>query len=99
MFLDELLWSILVTSRSLSTERLKGGLLKLLPNSLGKEAILEAEVELRAYKERNGSTSSVTAGHGGAEDANFPLQSAFEVQSALFHVIIRHVCTRHWFFL
>jgi len=47
----------------------------LLPTSLGKEALLEAEVELRAYWER-------TAAKGPLEDdvRTFSLQWAFEVR-------------------
>ncbi|KAI0920778.1 hypothetical protein AcW1_005045 [Taiwanofungus camphoratus] len=52
VLLDELLYTILSASRSLSTEKLKAGLLKVLPTALGKEALLEAEVELKAYWER-----------------------------------------------
>ncbi|KAH9482340.1 hypothetical protein JR316_0004438 [Psilocybe cubensis] len=50
--LDEFLSKILSTSCSLATDKLRAGLLTLLPTSLGKEALLEAEVELRAYWER-----------------------------------------------
>lgn len=81
VFLDELLWLVLSTARSFSTDRLKIGLLKALPTTLGKEALLEAEVELKAYWEKTGlhmqknlentPTSSPT---------EFPLQAAFEVR-------------------
>ncbi|KAG2013255.1 hypothetical protein CC2G_010186 [Coprinopsis cinerea AmutBmut pab1-1] len=50
--LDEFLHNVLHASGSLSTDRLRAALLGLLPTSLGKEALLEAEVELRAYWER-----------------------------------------------
>ncbi|XP_006456735.1 hypothetical protein AGABI2DRAFT_122626 [Agaricus bisporus var. bisporus H97] len=52
VFLDEFLYSILDKSSSLSTDKLRASLLNLLPTSLGKEALLEAEVELRAYWDR-----------------------------------------------
>ncbi|KAJ3546207.1 hypothetical protein NMY22_g2151 [Coprinellus aureogranulatus] len=52
VFLDELLYTILGSSKSLVTDRLRASLLGLLPTSIGKEALLEAEVELRAYWER-----------------------------------------------
>ncbi|KAF9534568.1 hypothetical protein CPB83DRAFT_842530 [Crepidotus variabilis] len=55
VLLDEFLHSILSTSRSLATEKLRSALLSILPTSLGKEALLEAEVELRAYWERTKS--------------------------------------------
>lgn len=48
-FLDEFLYKILHSSRSLTTDRLRAGLLFVLPTSVGKEAITEAEVELRAF--------------------------------------------------
>ncbi|KDR84077.1 hypothetical protein GALMADRAFT_696063 [Galerina marginata CBS 339.88] len=57
--LDEFLNKILSTSCSLATDKLRASLLSLLPTSLGKEALLEAEVELRAYWERTESKASV----------------------------------------
>lgn len=81
VLLDEVLWLILATSRSFSTDRLKASLLKLLPTSLGKEAILEAEVELRAYRERTSVSAPASPRRAAAEDSNFPLQTAFEVCS------------------
>lgn len=75
VLLDEFLYNILSTSRSLATEKLRSGLLSVLPTSLGKEALLEAEVELRAYWERNMSKAL-------AEDDSrtFHLQWSFEVR-------------------
>ncbi|KAI0041572.1 hypothetical protein FA95DRAFT_1576284 [Auriscalpium vulgare] len=52
IFVDELLFNVLDAARSLLPGRIKTGLLKLLPTTLGKEALLEAELELRAYWER-----------------------------------------------
>lgn len=51
--LDELLLLILSAARSLTTDRIKtDGLLKVLNNnSLAKNAVLEAELELRSYME------------------------------------------------
>jgi len=74
VLLDEFLHIILTTSRSLSTEKLRSSLLSVLPTSLGKEALLEAEVELRAYWERTNS-------RGPPEDDSrtFHLQWSFEV--------------------
>ncbi|KAF8914298.1 hypothetical protein CPB84DRAFT_1721254 [Gymnopilus junonius] len=57
--LDEFLSKILSTACSLATDRLRASLLGLLPTSLGKEALLEAEVELRAYWERTESKASL----------------------------------------
>ncbi|PPQ66726.1 hypothetical protein CVT26_009527 [Gymnopilus dilepis] len=57
--LDEFLSRILSTACSLATDKLRASLLSLLPTSLGKEALLEAEVELRAYWERTESKASL----------------------------------------
>src|SRR5258706_10778713 len=54
VFLDELLWLVLSSAPSFSTERLKIGLLKALPTTLGKEALLEAEVQLPAHWGKTG---------------------------------------------
>jgi hypothetical protein len=43
---------------------------KVLPTTLGKEAILEAEMELRAYYQRTG----ITAGSGSSADGVFNVQ-------------------------
>ncbi|KAJ7167697.1 hypothetical protein C8R46DRAFT_1191771 [Mycena filopes] len=74
VLLDEFLFNILNTSRSLSTDKLRASLLSILPTSLGKEALLEAEVELRAYWDR-------TARPAAPEDdtQTFHLQWAFEL--------------------
>ena len=81
VFLDELLWLVLSSARSFNTERLRIGLLKALPTTLGKEALLEAEVELRAYWDKTGHTLlkaiEVTPAPSSSE---FPLQAAFEVR-------------------
>ncbi|KIP10405.1 hypothetical protein PHLGIDRAFT_115528 [Phlebiopsis gigantea 11061_1 CR5-6] len=53
VLLDEFLYKILSTGGALTTDKLKNGLGKVLPTSLGKAAVLEAEVELQAYWERN----------------------------------------------
>ncbi|KAG7447582.1 uncharacterized protein BT62DRAFT_947663 [Guyanagaster necrorhizus] len=59
VFLDEFLYNIINTAQSLVTDRLRAGLLSLLPTPLGKEALLEAEVELRAYKDRTKTAKTV----------------------------------------
>jgi hypothetical protein len=74
VLLDEFLYSILSTSRSLVTDRLRAGLLSILPTTLGKEALLEAEVELRAYWDRNKDLPQPSD-----DLASFNLQWAFEV--------------------
>jgi hypothetical protein len=72
--LDEFLYVILTTSRSLTTEKLRSSLLSVLPTSLGKEALLEAEVELRAYWERAEPTAPPED-----DTRTFHLQWSFEV--------------------
>jgi hypothetical protein len=74
VLLDEFLHIILTTSRSLSTEKLRSSLLSVLPTSLGKEALLEAEVELRAYWERTNSRAPPED-----DSRTFHLQWSFEV--------------------
>jgi hypothetical protein len=77
VLLDELLWLILGFARSFATERLRTGLLKVLPTALGQEALLEAEVELRAHLERNPPAEPFPTDE--ATIQQFPLQQAFEV--------------------
>jgi hypothetical protein len=79
-FLDEFLWNILSTARSLVTDRIKAGVLKILPTSLGKAALLEAEVELKAYWERTGPRPKPNVGANDALD--FPLQWTYEVSQS-----------------
>ncbi|KAF8842678.1 hypothetical protein BDN67DRAFT_965340 [Paxillus ammoniavirescens] len=74
--LDELLRSILSAARALTTTQLRAALHKVLPTTLGKEAVLEAEMELRAFWERtggSGSSQTVVDGSG------FNLQWVFEL--------------------
>ncbi|KAI0658565.1 hypothetical protein C8Q70DRAFT_176147 [Cubamyces menziesii] len=78
VLLDEFLYSILSVSRSLATDKLKAALLKVLPTNLGKEALLEAEVELKAYWERTTSARSPNASRNG-DHAQFDLQWSFEL--------------------
>jgi hypothetical protein len=74
VLLDEFLFNILNTARSLSTDKLRASLLTILPTSLGKEALLEAEVELRAYRDRTARPAVLE------DDADtFNLQWAFKV--------------------
>ncbi|KAE9404838.1 hypothetical protein BT96DRAFT_988929 [Gymnopus androsaceus JB14] len=76
VFLDEFLYGILSAARSLTTDKLRAGLLSVLPTALGKEALLEAEVELRAYWDRTKPSKN-----GAVDDdaATFNLQWAFEL--------------------
>jgi hypothetical protein len=84
-FLDELLWTILSNSRSLATDRIKATLLKIIPTTLGKEALLEAEVELKAYWERTSSRRNPNTATAEGED--FPLQWSFEVRFLFVQLI------------
>ena len=52
LLLDDILANIITSSRSILTDRLKSGLLKTLPTTTGKDALLEAEMELHAYWQR-----------------------------------------------
>jgi hypothetical protein len=77
ILLDEFLYKMLSVSGSLATDKLRASLLGLLPTNLGKEALLEAEVELRAYWERT-EPRVVPAGD---DSCSFHLLWAFEVRS------------------
>jgi hypothetical protein len=75
--LDELLYTILNAARAFNPSRLRTAMHKVLPTTLGKEAILEAEMELRAYYQRTGTA----AGSGSSgEDGVFNVQWACEVR-------------------
>ncbi|KAJ1308567.1 hypothetical protein OPQ81_004266 [Rhizoctonia solani] len=76
IFLDELLWLILHSARSLATNRLKAGLLQVMPSTVGKDAVLEAEVELQAYRQRS---PHLGPEEQGVKQAEFPLQPTFEL--------------------
>ena len=80
-FLDEFLWNILTTSRSLVTDRMKAGVFKILPTSLGKAALLEAGVELKAYWERTSPRPTI----GPSDTLDFPLQWSYEVSQPSRH--------------
>jgi hypothetical protein len=57
-FLDDLLYAILQASGDapLVTDHIRQGLLKTLSNPLGQAALLEAEIELRAYRDASRTT-------------------------------------------
>ncbi|KIJ69847.1 hypothetical protein HYDPIDRAFT_23011 [Hydnomerulius pinastri MD-312] len=77
--LDELLHSILAAARALTTSQLRAGLHKVLPTTLGKEAVLEAEMELRAYWERTGGAPGSGSSQVIVDDSSFNLQWVFEL--------------------
>lgn len=85
--LDELLLLVLSTARSIATEKLKTGLLKVLPTALGKDAILEAEIELRAYQERT-APADPSASPDSSSPKDFPLQPVFEVRFAFYPTVL-----------
>ncbi|KAH8092459.1 hypothetical protein BXZ70DRAFT_950979 [Cristinia sonorae] len=78
VLLDEFLYNLLRTAGSLHTDRLKTSLIKILPTVVGKESVLEAEMELKAYMERSPQPSPV---NGGAIDEaeQFDLQWSYEL--------------------
>ncbi|KAF8559139.1 hypothetical protein OG21DRAFT_1432124 [Imleria badia] len=78
-FLDELLHTILSAARALNTTQLRAGLHKVLPTTLGKEAVLEAELELRAYWERTGGIPGSGTSPVVVEDSAFNLPWTFEL--------------------
>lgn len=78
VFLDEFLFTMLKKAGSLLTDNLRASLLSLLPTTLGKEALLEAEVELRAYWDR---TTSLDLSVHEDDSKVFHLQWTFEVCS------------------
>lgn len=92
-FLDELLHTILGAARALTTAQLRAGLHKVLPTTLGKEAVLEAELELRAYWERTGGILQPGLSPA-VEDSAFNLSWTFEVSvpslSCMFVRLIEH---------
>ncbi|KAG6330238.1 hypothetical protein ID866_8852, partial [Astraeus odoratus] len=79
VLLDELLYSILDAARALTTKQLRAGLNKVLPTTLGKEAVLEAEMELRAYWERTGGAPGTGPSQVAHDDGSFNLAWAFEL--------------------
>ncbi|KAG8986436.1 hypothetical protein FRB93_005268 [Tulasnella sp. JGI-2019a] len=80
LLIDEVLWLVLNSARSLATERLsRDGLLRILPTTLGKEALLEAEIELKAYWDRTDPIGRGASVEQPPKSADFPLQAAFEL--------------------
>ena len=76
VLLDELLWAVLASARALATDRLNAGLRRVLPTPLGKEALLEAEVELRAYLDKAAPLSPQAP----VDDDEFHLAYTFDVR-------------------
>ncbi|CCM03353.1 uncharacterized protein FIBRA_05482 [Fibroporia radiculosa] len=80
VLLDELLYSIISAARSVATDRLKTALLKLVPTSLGKEALLEAEVEMKAYWERTVPLTPTSVATGSASGSEAAREDEFDLQ-------------------
>jgi hypothetical protein len=78
LFLDDILANIVTSARSILTDRLKTGLLKTVPTTIGKDALLEAEMELRAYWQRPNAIKP-SASQASASEHNFSLPSMIEV--------------------
>lgn len=76
VLLDEFLHNVLRTAQSLTKEKLRAGLLGVLPTTLGKEALLDAELELKTYMDHQAK------GRRNDEDDkdSFDLEWAFEVR-------------------
>ena len=78
LLLDDILTNIITCSRSILTDRLKNGLLKMVPTAIGKDALLEAEMELRAYWQRP-DVIKPSASQISASEYSFSLPSMIEV--------------------
>ncbi|CAG8498216.1 11605_t:CDS:2 [Acaulospora colombiana] len=74
-FLDELLYFLVESARSLELVRIKMAIGQVLPTSLGKNAVQEAELELKTYVE---SGSYDRTQERTIEINPFPLQKVFE---------------------
>lgn len=90
-FLDEFLWNILETANSLVTDRIKAGVLKILPTSLGKAALLEGELELKGYWERTAPSARAN------DKQDFCLAWSYEVPSTLTHFFVPVALTHQLF--
>jgi hypothetical protein len=78
LLLDDILANIITFSRSILTDRLKTGLLKTIPTTVGKDALLEAEMELRAYWQRP-NANKPSASQASSSEYSFSLPSMIEV--------------------
>jgi hypothetical protein len=76
--LDEIILLVIQGARSFSPAKLKDSFLKLCPTPLGKESVLEAEVELRNHRDR-GIPSTPTPYDDLSSARDFPVELAFEV--------------------
>ncbi|KAG0344274.1 hypothetical protein BG004_004605 [Podila humilis] len=63
-FLDELLFILIDTAKGLETSRIKAAVYQTFPSSLGKNAIVEAELEAKSYLDMGGKDTSNHMGNG-----------------------------------
>jgi hypothetical protein len=82
LLLDDILANIISSSRSILTDRLKSGLLKTLPTTTGKDALLEAEMELHAYWQRPNAIKPSTS-QASSSEHSFSVPLMIEVFSPL----------------
>ncbi|KAI0304149.1 hypothetical protein BC826DRAFT_981762 [Russula brevipes] len=78
LLLDDILTNIISSSRSILTDRLKSGLLQTVPTPIGKDAVLEAEMELRAYWQRPNAVKP-SPSQASASESTFSLPSMIEL--------------------
>ena len=78
VLLDEFLYNLLYAAKSITTDKLKTSLIRILPTALGKDSILEAELELKAYWERTNPSPSVR--NASDTHLDFDLAWSFEVR-------------------
>lgn len=57
-FLDELLFILIDTAKGLETSRIKAAVYQTFPTALGKNAIVEAELEAKSYLDMGGKDTS-----------------------------------------
>ncbi|KAI9507028.1 hypothetical protein F5148DRAFT_1208967 [Russula earlei] len=78
LLLDHILANVITSSRSILTDRLKSALLKTIPTTIGKDALLEAEMELRAYWQRPNAVKP-SASQVSASEYGFSIPSMIEL--------------------
>ncbi|KAG0354248.1 hypothetical protein BGZ54_001735, partial [Gamsiella multidivaricata] len=64
-FLDELLFILIDTAKGLETSRIKASVYQTFPTALGKNAIVEAELEAKSYIDMGGKDTSNHMGSSG----------------------------------
>ncbi|CAG8525947.1 39850_t:CDS:2 [Gigaspora margarita] len=74
-FIDEFLFFVIDSARSLDLVKIKQSISQVIPTTLGKNAVQEAELELKTYVESGNSDSTLEKT---IEITPFPLQKVFE---------------------